>query len=141
MVTKGVKFMPDTEVAELGRLNGVVTDGPAAGRPRLATAQHVCETILALSGTTNGRLAVQGFEDVEKQSGTELAWLAREHEGKRITFPDVQARPVPRHHLARVVGLGARRPPLHRVRDQRRAAQAVAHPHRAGSTSSSTTTG
>ncbi|KQY25604.1 nitrate reductase [Cellulomonas sp. Root485] len=95
MVTKGVKFMPDTEVAELGRLNGVVTDGPAAGRPRLATAQHVCETILALSGTTNGRLAVQGFEDVEKQSGTELAWLAREHEGKRITFPDVQARPVP----------------------------------------------
>ena len=95
MVTKGVQFMPDQEVDELGRLNGVVPDGPAAGRPRLATAQHVCETILALSGTTNGRLAVQGFEDVEKQSGTQLAWLAREHEGKRITFPDVQARPVP----------------------------------------------
>ncbi|WP_028047529.1 nitrate reductase subunit alpha [Cellulomonas sp. URHE0023] len=95
MVTKGVQFMPDQEVAELGRLNGVVPDGPAAGRPRLATAQHVCETILALSGTTNGRLAVQGFENVERQTGTELAWLAREHEGKRITFPDVQARPVP----------------------------------------------
>ncbi len=95
MVTKGVAFTPDVEVAELARLNGVVADGPAAGRPRLATAQHVCETILALSGTTNGRLAVQGFERIEARTGTQIAHLARDHEGKRITFPDVQARPVP----------------------------------------------
>ncbi|GAA3813604.1 nitrate reductase subunit alpha [Cellulomonas soli] len=95
MLTKGVPFMPDVEVAELARLNGVVAEGSAAGRPRLTTARHVCETILALSGTTNGRLAVQGFEKVEERTGTELASLARDHQGKRITFPDVQARPVP----------------------------------------------
>lgn len=95
MVTKGVAFSPDVEVAELGRVNGLVRSGAAAGQPRLDDARHVCEAILALSGTTNGRLAVQGFERVEKRTGTELASLARDHEGKRITFPDVQARPVP----------------------------------------------
>ncbi|MFI2752265.1 nitrate reductase subunit alpha [Cellulomonas sp. P22] len=95
MVTKGVTYSPEPEVEALGRLNGTVPAGPAAGRPRLATAQHVCETILALSGTTNGRLAVQGFEQMEKRTGTELASLARDHQGERIRFADVQARPVP----------------------------------------------
>ena len=56
---------------------------------------HVCETILALSGTTNGRLAVEGFRDLEERTGRELADLAADNEGKRITFPDTQARPVP----------------------------------------------
>ncbi len=73
----------------------MIPDGPAAGRPSLVTDVHACETILALSGTTNGRLAVQGFRAVEKRTGQRLAFLAEEEEGKRITFPDTQARPVP----------------------------------------------
>ncbi len=56
---------------------------------------HACEAILALSGTTNGRLAVAGLRDLEKRTGTRLADLAAEHEGKQITFADTQARPVP----------------------------------------------
>ena len=95
MVTKGVSFLPDQEVAALARTNGTVPSGPAAGRPRLTDARHVCEAILALSGTTNGRLAVQGFEHVEERTGTTLAELARDHQGERIRFADVQARPVP----------------------------------------------
>jgi nitrate reductase alpha subunit len=95
MVTKGVKFHPDVEVRSLGQRNGLVTSGPAAGRPRLETDVHACEAILALSGTSNGRLAVQGFEDLEKRTGRELADLARDEEGKRIVFADTQARPVP----------------------------------------------
>ncbi|ACQ81048.1 nitrate reductase, alpha subunit [Beutenbergia cavernae DSM 12333] len=94
MVTKGVPYDPTEEVAHLGRLNGVVADGPAAGRPRLEADTHVCETILALSGTTNGRLAVQGFERLEERTGQRLADLARDEQGKRVTFPDVQARPT-----------------------------------------------
>jgi nitrate reductase alpha subunit len=94
MVTKGVTYTPDVEVAELGRLNGVHGEGPVAGRPRLTRDVHVCEMILALSGTTNGRLATQGFERLEKQTGSTLADLSRDHEGKRVTFPDVQSRPV-----------------------------------------------
>ncbi len=95
MVTKGVAFSPDAEVKTLGARNGLVPDGPAAGRPRLDRDTFACETILALSGTTNGRLAVQGFENVEKRTGTQLADLARDEEGKHITFADVQARPTP----------------------------------------------
>ncbi|NDO91498.1 molybdopterin-dependent oxidoreductase, partial [Cellulosimicrobium composti] len=95
MVTKGVQFSPAPEVADLGRRNGLVPDGPAAGRPRLDRDTHACEMILALSGTTNGRLAVQGFEHVEQRTGTRLADLALDEQGKRVTFPDVQSRPTP----------------------------------------------
>ncbi|MGW2092029.1 nitrate reductase subunit alpha [Promicromonospora sukumoe] len=95
MVTKGVPFSPGAEVRRLGEINGLVPDGPVAGRPRLDRDTHACEAILALSGTTNGRLAVQGFERVERRTGRPLADLAREEEGRRITFADVQARPTP----------------------------------------------
>jgi len=79
----------------LAHSNGVVREGVAAGRPSLARDTDWCETILALSGTTNGRLAVAGFEALERRTGTRLADLAAEHEGMRVRFADTQARPVP----------------------------------------------
>jgi nitrate reductase alpha subunit len=94
-LTKGVAVNVAPEVERLAQLNGVIADGPAAGRPSLVTAVHGCETILALSGTTNGRVAVEGFRNVEKRTGQHLAHLALEEEGKRITYPDTQSRPVP----------------------------------------------
>ncbi len=94
-VTKGVAVNTAPEVEAIARTNGVIPDGPAAGRPALVTAQQACEAILALSGTTNGRVAVEGFRNLEMRTGQELADLALDNEGKRITFPDTQARPVP----------------------------------------------
>ena len=94
-VTKGVAVKTAPEVAQIAKTNGVIPDGPAAGRPALVTAQQACEAILALSGTTNGRVAVEGFRFLEARTGQPLADLAMDHEGKRITFPDTQARPVP----------------------------------------------
>src|SRR5690606_11391281 len=79
----------------LKQKNGVVRGGPADGRPSLRRDVHACEMILALSGTTNGRLATEGFRSVERRTGTRLADLAAEHEGKRITFADTQTAPVP----------------------------------------------
>ena len=73
----------------------MIPDGPAAGRPAIITAEQACEAILALSGTTNGRVAVEGFRNLEARTGQRLADLAEDNEGKRITFPDTQARPVP----------------------------------------------
>ena len=93
--TKGVAVFPTQEVELLGSINGVIPNGPAAGRPSLVTSVHACETILALSGTTNGRVSVEGFRDLEKRTGQRLADLAEDHEGSRITFADTQARPVP----------------------------------------------
>lgn len=95
MLTKGVLFDPTEEVQRLAGINGVINDGIAAGRPALVTDVHACEAILALSGTTNGKLAVQGFRTVEQRTGTKLADLAIEEEGKQIRFADTQARPVP----------------------------------------------
>ncbi len=93
--TKGVTFDLGREVEYLKHKNGVVRGGPADGRPSLKQDVHACEMILAFSGTTNGHLATQGFKTVERRTGTRLADLAAEHEGKQITFADTQARPVP----------------------------------------------
>ncbi|MEV6770379.1 nitrate reductase subunit alpha [Nocardia sp. NPDC051030] len=95
LTTKGVTTFPVEEVEYLKGMNGTVVSGIAQGRPSLAKDTHAAEAILALSGTTNGRLAVEGFHALEKRTGTKLADLAAEHEGKRITFADTQARPVP----------------------------------------------
>ena len=93
--TKGVTFHVGREVEYLRHKNGAVRGGVGNGRPSLARDVHACEAILALSGTTNGHLATQGFRTLEKRTGTPLADLAAEHEGKQITFADTQAGPVP----------------------------------------------
>ncbi len=95
---KGIVLRPDEEVDRLRELNGTVRAGPAEGRPALDTAGHggeAANTVLALSGTTNGRLATQGFHTLQARTGQEMAHLAAEHEGKRVTYADTQAAPVP----------------------------------------------
>ncbi|WP_200941998.1 nitrate reductase subunit alpha [Angustibacter sp. Root456] len=93
--TKGVTFDLKREVEYLKHKNGVMRGGVGEGRPSLVRDVHVCEAILAMSGTTNGHLATQGFETLEKRTGVQLADLAAEHEGKQITFADTQSRPTP----------------------------------------------
>ncbi|WP_280457189.1 nitrate reductase subunit alpha [Nocardia carnea] len=93
--TKGVTFDLGPEVDYLRHKNGMIRGGPADGRPSLQRGIQAAEAILALSGTTNGRLATEGFRSLEQRTGMPLADLAAEHEGKRITFADTQAAPVP----------------------------------------------
>ncbi len=93
--TKGVSYDVTREVDYLRHKNGTIHGGAGDGRPSLVKDTSVAETIMALSGTTNGHLATQGFRTLEKRTGTQLADLAAEHEGKRITFADTQAAPVP----------------------------------------------
>jgi nitrate reductase alpha subunit len=90
---KGVSWVADEEVAELRSKNGAVRGGVADGRPALARVEHACEAILALSGTTNGRLATEGFRSLERTTGVELASLAATREGDRISFHDAQVQP------------------------------------------------
>jgi nitrate reductase alpha subunit len=93
--TKGVTFHPDREVEDLARRNGVMFGGAGDGRPALDTDAKMAEAILALSATTNGRLAVEGFTFLERRVGRPLAHLAEGSEERRITFADTQAGPVP----------------------------------------------
>ena len=92
-VVKGVTLKQQNSVDYLRTMNGVARGGVADGRPLLKTAEQACETILTLSGVSNGAIAVAGFEQLEARTGVELADLAREHEGKQITFADTQSRP------------------------------------------------
>jgi len=93
--TKGITFQVGPQLDYLRQVNGVVRGGAADGRPAIARDTHACEAILALSGTTNGHLAYQGFRTLEARTGVTLADLAGEFEGKQITFADTQSRPVP----------------------------------------------
>jgi nitrate reductase / nitrite oxidoreductase, alpha subunit len=90
---KGARWVADEEVAELRASNGAVRGGVADGRPSLERVEMACEAILALSGTTNGRLAVEGFRFLEKTAGVPLADLATAREGDRISFHDAQVQP------------------------------------------------
>ncbi|MDA8294523.1 MAG: nitrate reductase subunit alpha [Actinomycetota bacterium] len=91
--TKGVTLPVGTEVPWLAARNGTIRGGIADDRPKIDRDDLFCEAILALSGTTNGRLAVAGFEALEERTGVALADLAHERAGDRITFADTVTQP------------------------------------------------
>jgi nitrate reductase alpha subunit len=90
---KGVSWKPAAAVDLLGKVNGLVRGGPAHGRPALTRDVHLAEAILALSGTTNGQVALQAWRELEKRTGVSLADLAAERAGERISFADTQVQP------------------------------------------------
>lgn len=92
---KNVTYRIEEQTAALAKSNGVMLGGAADGRPAIDTDAKLAEAILRFSGTTNGALAVQGFEDLERRVGKRLADLASGSEEKRISFADTQAAPVP----------------------------------------------
>jgi nitrate reductase alpha subunit len=92
---KGVTLHPDEEVRDLALRCGTAAGGPADGRPLLDTAVKACDAVLALSASTNGRLAVQGLRALERRTGRDgMAALAAEHESLRLSYRDAADRPV-----------------------------------------------
>ena len=73
--------------------NGVMLGGAGDGRPAIDTDEKPAEAILRFSGTTNGRLAVQGFRTWRNGSGRARG-PGRGSEEKRVTFADTQVAPV-----------------------------------------------
>lgn len=95
MLTKGVAYDVHREMDILRQRNGVRHGGAGDGQPKVETDIQMADTMLHLAGVSNGHLATQGFRFLEKRTGTRLADLAAEHEGKQITFADTQVAPVP----------------------------------------------
>ncbi len=93
--TKAVTVNQTAQVEDLKGLCGTVHGGVADGRPSLARAEDACEAILALSGTTNGRVATAGLTALEQRTGRQLADLASDQAGRRVRFADTQSRPQP----------------------------------------------
>jgi nitrate reductase alpha subunit len=92
-VVKGITLKQEKTIEYLKKVNGVSHEGIAEGRPLIQSAEQACEAILALSGVSNGQVAVAGFKELEKRTGQKLADLAADNEGKQITFADTQSRP------------------------------------------------
>ena len=128
---KGVTWKPAAAVDLLGRVNGRVRGGVGDGRPSLARDVHLAEAILALSGTTNGQVAVQGWRELERRTGVELADLAQERAGERISFADTQVQPRAVITSPEWSGSETGGGTLLPVRGQCRAQEAVAHAYRA----------
>jgi len=90
---KGISWVPASAVSYLRRANGTVRGGPGDGQPSLARDVHLAEAILALSGTTNGDVAMAGWAALEERTGQPLADLAAERAGEHISFADTQVQP------------------------------------------------
>jgi nitrate reductase alpha subunit len=90
---KGVSWKPAPEVAWLRAANGACEAGAPNGRPSLYRPEHAAEAILALSGATNGRVALEGWRTLEKRVGRSLTEVSAGEADSRIRWSDVQARP------------------------------------------------
>jgi nitrate reductase alpha subunit len=86
---KGIAWNTETEVKQLGDLNGV----DAEGRPRIVSDIDACEVILQLAPETNGHVAVKAWQALSKATGRTHAHLALHREDEKIRYRDVQAQP------------------------------------------------
>jgi nitrate reductase / nitrite oxidoreductase, alpha subunit len=91
---KGISWKTETEVTQLGQLNGWTTEpGPTQDMPRIVTDIDACEVILQLAPETNGHVAVKAWEALGKATGLDHKHLALYREDEKIRFRDVQAQP------------------------------------------------
>ena len=91
---KGIAWSTQTEVKQLGELNGLVKDeGATCGMPRILSDIDACEVVLQLAPETNGHVAVKAWEALSKQTGRDHTHLALYREDEKIRFRDIQAQP------------------------------------------------
>ena len=91
---KGIAWNTQTEVRQLGELNGLVAaEGVSFGMPKIETDIDACEVVLLLAPETNGHVAVKAWQALGKQTGREHAHLALHREDEKIRFRDIQAQP------------------------------------------------
>jgi len=91
---KGIAWNTQTEVKQLGELNGVVKAvGATCGMPKIESDIDACEVVLQLAPETNGHVAVKAWEALGKQTGRDHTHLALYREDEKIRFRDIQAQP------------------------------------------------
>lgn len=92
----GIAYTVAEEYEELGKRNGLIEnkDYISYGMPSLKDGLHVCESILCLSSSSNGKLAKKGWEMMEKNTGlSDLTDLIAGQEQEKMTFNDIVAQP------------------------------------------------
>ncbi len=91
---KGIGWNTQTEVSQLGDLNGrVKEEGVTQGMPRIVTDIDATEVVMMLAPETNGHVACKAWEALGKQTGRDHVHLALHREDEKIRFRDIQAQP------------------------------------------------
>ncbi|MFC4622481.1 nitrate reductase subunit alpha [Comamonas nitrativorans] len=91
---KGIGWNTQTEVEQLGDLNGRVREeGVTQGRPRIVSDIDATEVVMMLAPETNGHVACKAWEALGKQTGRDHVHLALHREDEKIRFRDIQAQP------------------------------------------------
>jgi nitrate reductase alpha subunit len=77
----------------------MVVTGPAVtfdgkSYPSLLKDVHVCDAILHLATVTNGELAYRSYKNMEEKVGLPLTHLAEKNRGTRISYRELQGRPM-----------------------------------------------
>ena len=91
---KGIAWNTQTEVEQLGDLNGRVRDeGATQGMPRIVTDIDATEVVMMLAPETNGHVACKAWDALSKQTGRDHVHLALHREDEKIRFRDIQAQP------------------------------------------------
>ncbi|PUF89208.1 MULTISPECIES: nitrate reductase subunit alpha [unclassified Geobacillus] len=94
MGTKGIAWSVKEEYEKLKKTLGTIKRSSiAAGCPDISDAKNAAEAILALSSTTNGKVAVKAWEALEKKTNLSLVDLAKEREEECFTFEQITAQP------------------------------------------------
>ncbi|MBX2990082.1 MAG: nitrate reductase subunit alpha [Bacteroidetes bacterium] len=62
--------------------------------PSLQKDVHVCDAILHLATVTNGELAYRSYKNMEEKVGLPLVHLAEKNRGTRISYRELQGRPM-----------------------------------------------
>ena len=91
---KGIAWNTETEVTQLGDLNGRVREeGATQGRPKIVTDIDATEVVMMLAPETNGHVACKAWEALSKITGRDHVHLALHREDEKIRFRDIQAQP------------------------------------------------
>ncbi|WP_164669516.1 nitrate reductase subunit alpha [Virgibacillus doumboii] len=91
---KGVSFPGEKVYEELKQRLGVSKrDGIGKGHPDLYKDVKAIESILLMSGASNGRRAVEGWKSLEAKTGQQLTEIAQGHEEDAFTLADITAQP------------------------------------------------
>jgi nitrate reductase alpha subunit len=90
---KGIGWNTETEVEQLGELNGRVREEGVTRAARASSATSTPARVMMLAPETNGHVACKAWEALGKQTGREHTHLALHREDEKIRFRDIQAQP------------------------------------------------
>ena len=91
--SKGISWDATDEYEKLQNMLGTSKNEEYKECPSLLSDRNVAETILTLSSTTNGSMAMKAWEALEKKTNLKLKDLVEERAEEHLSFHEITAQP------------------------------------------------